>query len=164
MSLRQERVATLSQEVGRELATKTALFQHAMAAELGLTVTDLKCLDLLRQAPMPLTAVNLADLTGMTGGAITAVVDRLEAAGFVERERSLSDRRRWHLCLLPEGQESVDALFTPLSDAMADLCRDYSDNDLGVVVNFLTKLGPVMDDETDRLRRQARRHRPPTTA
>ena len=43
----------------------------------------------------PLTATNLVDLTGLTGGAITGVADRLEAAGFVERVRDPKDRRRW---------------------------------------------------------------------
>ena len=63
---------------------------------------------------MPLTPVNLAELTGLTAGAITAVADRLEAAGFVERVRSHTDRRRWELRLVPERQKDQDALFEPL--------------------------------------------------
>jgi DNA-binding MarR family transcriptional regulator len=68
-----------------------------MAARLGLSATDLKCLDLLRATNTPLTAGNLVALTGLTGGAITGVADRLENAGFVKRVRDSADRRRWEL-------------------------------------------------------------------
>lgn len=153
MSPRPERVAELNQLVSRQLATKASLLQHAMAGKLGMSVTDLKCIDLLRQAVMPLTPVNLAELTGLTSGAITGVADRLQQAGFVERVRSETDRRRWELRLRPERQKELAALFEPLHQAMADLCHDYSDDDLGVVIAFLTKLGPIMDAETVRLHR-----------
>jgi DNA-binding MarR family transcriptional regulator len=153
MSLRQERVSELSQLVGRDLATKTGVLQDAVAAHLGLGVTDLKCLDLLHRASMPLTPVNLAELTGLTSGAITGVADRLEAAGFVERVRSQTDRRRWQLRLLPGRQKEMAALFGPLTSAMTVMCHDYSDADLKMVTNFLHNLIPVMDAETKRLRR-----------
>jgi DNA-binding MarR family transcriptional regulator len=164
MTLRQDQVARISQMAGWELTTRTVLFHHAMAAQLGLSVTDLKCLDLLRQARTPLTPVNLAELTGMTGGAMTAVADHLEEAGFVERVRSRTDRRRWELQLRLERQQEIDALFVPLTNATTELCRGYSDDELGVVLDFLTKLGPVMIEETERLRWRARRRPPTTTA
>jgi DNA-binding MarR family transcriptional regulator len=94
---RRNLITELSERIGRELATKTVLFHQAVATRLGLNATDLKCLDLLRQTQTPLTAANLAALTGLTGGAITGVADRLEAAGFVERVRDRADRRRWEL-------------------------------------------------------------------
>jgi DNA-binding MarR family transcriptional regulator len=164
MTLRQDQVAGISQKVGWELTTRTVLFHHAMAAQLGLSVTDLKCLDLLRQARTPLTPVNLAELTGMTGGAMTAVADHLERARFVERVHSRTDRRRWELRLLPERQQELDALFEPLTDATNELCRGYSDDELAVVLDFVTKLGPVMIEETERLRWKTRRRPPATTA
>src|ERR1700679_3045242 len=101
MTLRQDQVTRISQKAGWELTTRTVLFHHAMAAQLRLSVTDLKCLDLLRQARTRLTPVNLAELTGMSGGAMTGVADRLELAGFVERVHSRTDQRRWELQLLP---------------------------------------------------------------
>ncbi len=153
MSQRQERVTELSQLVGRDLATKTGVFQDAVATHLGLGVTDLKCLDLLHRASMPLTPVNLAELTGLTSGAITGVADRLEAAGFVERVRSQTDRRRWQLRLLPDRQKEMAILLGPLTSALTVLCHHYSDDDLKMVTNFLHNLIPVMDAETKRLRR-----------
>jgi DNA-binding MarR family transcriptional regulator len=150
---RQERIAELSDGIGRELATKTMLFHSALADRLGLGTTDLKCLDLLRAAQVPLTASNLALLTGLTGGAITGVADRLEAAGFVERVRDLADRRRWELRPKPDRRDEVAALFAPLSESMNKLCSRYSDGELDVLAGFLTELGAILDEQTKRLRR-----------
>jgi DNA-binding MarR family transcriptional regulator len=137
---RRNLITELSERIGRELATKTVLFHQAVATRLGLNATDLKCLDLLRQTQTPLTAANLAALTGLTGGAITGVADRLEAAGFVERVRDRADRRRWELRPKPDCQHEIGALLTPLTDAMAMLCADYDDGELQVISGFLTEV------------------------
>jgi DNA-binding MarR family transcriptional regulator len=150
---RQERIAALSEGISRQLATKTMLFHSALADRLGLGATDLKCLDLLRAAQVPLTASNLVVLTGLTGGAITGVADRLEAAGFVERVRDPADRRRWELRPKPDRQGEIAALFAPLSESMTELCSTYNDDELDVVAGFLTKLGAILDEQTERLRR-----------
>jgi DNA-binding MarR family transcriptional regulator len=149
---RLERIAELSDGIGRVLATKTVLFHSALATRLGLGTTDLKCLDLLRAAQVPLTASNLALLTGLTGGAITGVADRLEAAGFVERVRDPADRRRWELRPTPERQDEIAALFAPLSESMNNLCSTYNDDELEVLARFLTGLGAILDEQTKRLR------------
>lgn len=152
---RGELIAVLSERIGRDLATHTLLFHDALAARLGLNATDLKCLDLLRQTQTPLTAGNLARLTGLTGGAITGVADRLEAAGFVERVRDPDDRRRWELRPMAGRQAETTALFAPLTAAMAELCAGYNDDELEVLTGFLTKLGVIMGDQTGRLRGRA---------
>jgi DNA-binding MarR family transcriptional regulator len=150
--LRADQIAELSHRIGRELATKTVLFHSALAGRLGLSATDLKCLDLLRESQTPMTATNLVDLTGLTGGAITGVADRLEAAGFVERVRDPKDRRRWELRPLPDRQLEVAALFAPLARAMSELCDAYSTHELSVIIDFLTKLSDLMEVQTDRMR------------
>jgi DNA-binding MarR family transcriptional regulator len=154
---RQDRIDELSQRVGRDLATKTVLFHHAQATRLGLSATDLKCLDLLRQTDTPLTASNLAQLTGLTGGAITGVADRLEAAGFVERVRDPGDRRRWELRPIPERLREVAAQFAPLTAAMSELCVTYTDEQLAAITDFLTRLEAILDEQTERLRTDAGR-------
>jgi DNA-binding MarR family transcriptional regulator len=128
------------------------MFHQALASRLGLGVTDLKCLDLLRRRKQPLTASNLAELTGLTGGAITGVADRLEAARFVERVRDSGDRRRWELRPLPDRQDEIAALFAPLAGAISDLCATYRDEDLDLLVTFLAGLGELIDVQTARLR------------
>jgi DNA-binding MarR family transcriptional regulator len=155
-NLRPDQVAELSERIGRDLATKTVLFHSALAGRLGLSATDLKCLDLLRDSQTPLTATNLVDRTGLTGGAITGVADRLETAGFVERVRDPNDRRRWELRPLPDRQLEVAALFTPFATAISELCDAYTTQDLSVIIDFLTKLGDLMDVQTDRMRSSRR--------
>jgi DNA-binding MarR family transcriptional regulator len=151
-NLRPDQIVELSERIGRDLATKTVLFHGALAGRLGLSATDLKCLDLLRDSQTPLTATNLVELTGLTGGAITGVADRLEAAGFVERVRDPKDRRRWELRPLPDRLLEVAGLFAPLATAMSDLCDAYSTQELSVIIDFLTKLGDLVDVQTDRMR------------
>lgn len=148
----QARIAAISKTLGRDLATRTVLFHHHLAARLGLSATDLKCLDLLSAADVPLTAKNLADLIGLTGGAITGVADRLENAGFVERVRDPEDRRRWELRPLPTRQAEIVALFAPLSTAMTDLAARYDDEQLDVITSFLAGLEAALDQQINTLR------------
>src|SRR6476619_1741717 len=75
------------------LTERAALFQEAAAQRLGLNVTDLRCLALAYAEP-GMTASRLSDLSGLTSGAITGVLDRLERAAFVTREPDPTDRRR----------------------------------------------------------------------
>src|ERR687897_3534396 len=77
----------------REMSTETIMFHQAVADELGLNITDHKCLDLIhRYGAMP--AGRLAELTGLTTGAVTGIIDRLEGAGYVRRTDDPKERRR----------------------------------------------------------------------
>jgi DNA-binding MarR family transcriptional regulator len=149
---RRDRVDHLTREVARSLATKVVLFHSALAGRLGLNATALKCLDVLRNAHPPLTATELAQRTGLTGGAITTIADRLEAEGFIERVRDPHDRRRWDLRPIASSRFAVLDLFAPLRDSIATICEGFSDQELDVVTEFLTKLGTAMDLAADELR------------
>jgi DNA-binding MarR family transcriptional regulator len=152
---REALIARVAETLGRDLATRTVLFHHHLAARLGLSVTDLKSLDVLQSSDQPLTAKNLADELGLTGGAITGVADRLEAAGFVERVRDPGDRRRWELRPLPDRQDEVTDLFAPLGAAITRLAGRYDDAQLEAVASFLTGLRVVLEEETTALRATA---------
>ena len=75
------------------LTERAALFQEAAAERLGLNVTDLRCLAMAHAEP-GMSASRLAELSGLTSGAITGVLDRLERAGLLRREADPDDRRR----------------------------------------------------------------------
>jgi DNA-binding MarR family transcriptional regulator len=77
-----QEATSLGQEVGRELSARTVLFHQAVADRLGIGITDHKCLDIAHRAAkgQTLTAGRLAEETGLTTGAITGVLDRLEKA------------------------------------------------------------------------------------
>src|SRR5262249_43014336 len=81
-----ERAELLAARVGefRQLSAATIMFHQAVADRLGMNVTDHKCADILERNG-PMTAGELAERTGLTTGAITGVIDRLEKAGFVRR-------------------------------------------------------------------------------
>jgi DNA-binding MarR family transcriptional regulator len=80
--------------LGRELSTMTVLFQARIAEQLGLSGTDLKCLELVMRAGEPLSAGRIAQLSGLSTGAVTGVIDRLERRGLVRRTADPTDRRK----------------------------------------------------------------------
>src|SRR6185436_7386052 len=94
------------EQLGFRLSTATVLFHSAIADRLGVSVTDLKCYSILRQTG-PITAGELGERLGLTTGAITGVIDRLEHVGLVHRARDPNDRRRVVLELLsnPEHEQ-----------------------------------------------------------
>jgi DNA-binding MarR family transcriptional regulator len=98
----------------RELSTRTVIFHHFVGERLGLNPTDHKCLDIIIRATNPITAGPLADETGLTTGAITGVMDRLEQAGYVKRERDPNDRRLIFINpLLDRAMTKIGPLFAP---------------------------------------------------
>src|SRR5215831_18418437 len=79
--------------LARQHSTAVVLFHHAIAERLGLGPTDHKCLDLLRERGT-MSGRDLVAITGLTSGAITGVVARLENAGFLERRADKRDGRK----------------------------------------------------------------------
>src|SRR5882724_2561983 len=115
------------------------LFHAAVAERVGLGATDLKCLDLLlRLGPLP--AGELADKSGLTTGAITGVIDRLERAGYVIRASDLSDRRR---VVVQPIQDKALADFKPVFDRVARatsaVLDRYSAGQLELLLDFLSR-------------------------
>lgn len=137
----------------REMSTETVMFHQAVADTLGLHITDHKCLDLIRNhGAMP--AGRLADLTGLTTGAVTGIVDRLEKAGYVKRANDPKDRRR--TIVEPTGnrkfEKKIESIFIPLHEKMHRLLSSYSDDELAFLLDVLTKNVELMSEETKRLR------------
>jgi DNA-binding MarR family transcriptional regulator len=81
-------------QLGRELSTMVVLFHSRIAERMGLSGTDHKCLELALRAREPLTAGQIAQQSGLSTGAVTGVIDRLERRGFVHRVRDPHDRRK----------------------------------------------------------------------
>ena len=142
------------QQAGRRLSLATIMFHQAVADRLGLNPTDHKCIDLLSSAES-MTAGELAGATGLTTGAITGVVDRLEAAGFVRREDDPNDRRRVILRIVPKRYRDVARLFEPFAAAFAELGARYSERELATIVDFMTRSGLVLREATLELRKAA---------
>jgi len=114
------------------------LYGQAVAERLGINNTDLECLGYMASHGK-VTAGALSELTGLTTGAITGVIDRLETAGLVRRERDPSDRRKVMVTTLPAVRERVVPLFKPLQRAVMSMSSGYSDEDLAFLVDFFTR-------------------------
>ncbi|MEO6892634.1 MAG: MarR family transcriptional regulator [Ktedonobacteraceae bacterium] len=144
----------VGEHFGRQLSAYTLMFHQVVAEHLGLNATDLKCLDLARAEPR-LTPGRLAELTGLTTAAVTSILDRLEQAGFVQRERDPSDRRKILVSPLAERAEEVARLFAPLDQALSQLYKDYTTEELAFLDEFAVRVGQILQNETGKLRDQS---------
>ncbi|HZC04640.1 MAG TPA: MarR family transcriptional regulator [Ktedonobacterales bacterium] len=155
-SASQERRAQQLRDLTRELRQFTGLsaeFFRAAAARLGMTVTDVQVIDLLESAG-PLTAGQLADLTGLTTGAITGMLNRLEKSGLVLRERDPDDARRVIVRLAP-GQETlrdIRATLDSLGMAWDDVVSGYDEERISFLLEVLKRGGAQTREEIIRLR------------
>lgn len=149
---RAERLEQVGTKLGRELSTQTILFHQAVADRLGVTPTDHKCLGFIAEADHPVTAGELAVVTGLTTGAITGVIDRLEAAGLAVRERDPHDRRRVVVKPAPGAFERVLPLFEGIARASHQLASQYSDHELDIIEHFMQESATMLREETARLR------------
>lgn len=141
----------------REMSTETIMFHQAVADALGLHITDHKCLDLIyRYGSMP--AGRLAELTGLTTGAVTGIIDRLEKAGYVRRANDLNDRRRTIVepTRNKKLERKLEVIFTPLSNRMNSLLSSYSDNELTFLLAATTELLEQTHQESMKLRSSLR--------
>ena len=149
---RAQMLAALAQEL-RQFHILGASVFRAAAARIGMTVTDLQVIDLLQSAG-PMTAGQLAELTGLTTGAITGMLTRLEEAGLLRRERDPSDGRRV-IVQLERGtdtQRDIDALLASLGTASEDLASSSSDEQLAFLREFLGRSNARSREELARLR------------
>jgi DNA-binding MarR family transcriptional regulator len=150
-SKRRALLEELSRTLGRELSARTIMFHQAVADRLGLNATDHKCLDMARTGDA-MTAGELALLTGLTTGAITGVIDRLERAGFVTRVRDGNDRRRVLVQPVAERTRAVAPLFESLNSGWTRLCAHYSDRELDVINRFMNDSIALLKGEAHKLR------------
>lgn len=136
-----------------ELSTRTVIFHHFIGERLGLNPTDHKCLDIIIRATNPITAGRLADETGLTTGAITGVMDRLEQAGYVKRERDPNDRRLIFINpLLDKAMAKIGPLFAPVKLAGQKLYSKYTDQELAVILDFVINCNKMTQEMTAKIR------------
>lgn len=131
----------LIQELEHAVRRSSALgviFGQTVANQVGISSSDLECLDFLNIEGR-VTAGRLAELTGLTTGAITGVVDRLEKASLVRRERDDNDRRKVFIAIVPENVAKVGRFYEHLQRGMLELWSSYSDAELKLLLRFMTQ-------------------------
>ncbi len=137
----------------REMSTEIIMFHQAVADELGLYITDHKCLDLIhRFGAMP--AGRLAELTGLTTGAVTGMIDRLEKAGYVRRTNDPKDRRKTIVEPMSNKrfERKIEMIFMPQHERMHKFLSSSSDSELTLLLDVMTKLIEQTREESRRLR------------
>ena len=157
MSNREEIIQAII-EKRREMSTETIMFHQSVADVLGLHITDHKCLDLIRQyGAMP--AGRIAELTGLTTGAVTVIIDRLEKAGYVRRANDPKDRRRTIVEPIrnKKWERKIEAIFIPFHERMHKLLSSYSDGELDFLLDVLTKSIEQTREESIKLRTSLQR-------
>jgi predicted ArsR family transcriptional regulator len=150
---RDELLATFFHQISRQ-STWTVIYHQAVALKLGLNPTDLKCRGVLSETG-PITAGELAELIGVTTGAVTGIVDRLEKAGLVQRDRDPNDRRRVVIVPLenPSVMQGASQIFGSLGQASTELLAgNFTNEQLEVILDFIQRGTELMKSETAKLR------------
>src|SRR5262245_19055227 len=128
----------------RRSGSAGAMHAKAIADRVGLNATDFECLDVLDWSG-PIAAGELARRVGVTSGAVTGVIDRLERGGWVRRVADPTDRRRVIVEALspgphgpnPERYVEMERLFTPLQREIATIVDDLADDQIQTIVDYL---------------------------
>ena len=158
---REELIASVMNE-GRRMGTRTVVFHAAIADRLGLNPSDHKCADLICNETGPITPGRLAEITGLSTGAITGVVDRLERAGFVARVPDPEDRRRVVIKGTEGRAPDIRHMFLPMMEGMASLCDKYSNEQLALIAGFMQGCGLITEAQIAHLQQQ--KAAPPASA
>jgi DNA-binding MarR family transcriptional regulator len=131
-------------------AVRSTAFDEALAALLSLNPTDLRCLELAIEIP-GLTAGRLAELSGLTSGAVTGVLDRLEKAGYVVRKPDPSDRRSVTIEPVATEVARVEAALAPLDARLDTELEGRSAAERAAVADFLAAAMRAVAEETARM-------------
>jgi DNA-binding MarR family transcriptional regulator len=130
-------------------------FDNLAAQRLGVNLTDLHCLNIIERRG-GLTAGELAAEAGLTTGAITGVIDRLEHAGYARRERDPGDRRKVSVSVTPDFYAAAGKLWGPLKqDWDTVLARRFTSDELDAVIEFLRTTNEVTGRHMERVRAEA---------
>lgn len=140
----------------REASAFGQLFSAAIAAKVGLAGADIEYLDILTLKGR-MTAGELAAATGLTTGAVTGVIDRLERSGFARRQRDTSDRRRVFVVARPDGLERLRSFYAPMANAMAELAERYSESEIDAFLGYFSAARDIMRDSVARVRARSPR-------
>lgn len=157
---RTQALRELAQEL-RQYSGLGASYFRAVAARVGMNATDAQALDLL-SATGPATAGRIADLMGVTTGAVTQMLDRLEQAGRIHRERDPEDGRRVIVGLAPgeEALRDLGPIFADVSGRWNAIASGYDDAQLALLIAFLRQASAVTREEVIRLRDEPVAHTP----
>ena len=142
----------------RRSQSATDRYDQAVADAVGLNRTDMRCLDVIEREGR-VSAGRLADVTGLTSGAITTVIDRLERAGYARRTTDPSDRRRVLVELTPESALHSGQYYGEHAALAEQLYRRYSLDQIELLLEFVRGSSEFNERKAAELEEQTRKKR-----
>lgn len=151
MKTKKELIASWRQEVQRA-GTINVLHTNAIAQRIGLSATEFEAIDVVTNS-QPVTAGKLAISCGLTTGAITGLVDRLQASGFIRRRSDPDDRRRVLLEPVENSKcsEEVKRLYQPIAAGFDNLADEYTAEELAFLIESQRKLNDMAQHAIEQL-------------
>ena len=148
-SQRRRLLAELAAELP-DYAGSAVRLNIAIAHQVGMPLTDVQCMGLL--AAKPAAPGWLAERLGLTTGAVTKVLDRLERAGYVTRSADPGDRRRVLITAVPTALEELGGLFAAVGERMSRDLEGYDEGGLEAILGFVRAGQQAAEEEIDRIR------------
>lgn len=136
----------------RDYGINLTQFRNAMSEWAGLNVTDMECLRLLFIKGIA-TPSELARHTGLTSGATTAMLDRLEKAGLIERRPNPDDRRGTLITPAKSGAEKAASWFESARNAQDELISSYSESELEIIADVFERFTQLWEQERKKIQR-----------
>ena len=136
----------------RDYGVNLTQFRNAISEWAGLNVTDMECLRLLFQKGIA-TPSELSRFTGLTSGATTAMLDRLEKAGLIERRPNPNDRRGSLIAPAPSSGEKAASWFESARSAQDQLISSYSESELEIIANAFERFAKLWEDERKKVQK-----------
>jgi len=130
----------------RDYGVNLTMFRNAMSEWAGLNVTDMECLRLLFQKGIA-TPSELSRFTGLTSGATTAMLDRLEKANLIERRPNPDDRRGTLIAPAQASTDKAASWFESARKAQDELISSYSESELEIITDAFERFAKLWDDE-----------------
>ncbi len=123
----------------QQTSGQSVLLSQVIADKVGLAPSDLECLGFLEDGG-PMTAGRVGELTGLTSGAVTRLIDRLERAKYVRRRRDPEDRRKVVVELVPGRLKEFAPFYGPLARGATEELSRYSDAQLALIAELLERM------------------------
>jgi len=136
----------------RDYGVNLTQLQRAMTEWAGLNTTDMECLRLLFQKGIA-TPSELARHTGLTSGATTAMLDRLEKAGFIKRRPNPDDRRGTLIAPAESASEKVASWFESARNAQDKLISSFSESELEIIGVAFERFAKLWEDERKKIQK-----------
>ena len=151
--MKQHDTIELKQQVvlgARAYGIGSVLFRHIIGQKFGINDTDMECFSAIFYQKLA-TPSMLARYTGLSSGATTAMLDRLEKAGLIERQPNPQDRRSTIIVISKSGAAKAGPLFASLRAAQDKIVSSYTEQELAVLVDFFDKSEAMWEEERQKL-------------